>query len=120
MKCRWNLEISDTKQIIGGFLELTQEMTEKQMIAYVRKIAREFMTYNIEISKYGIWAEADDNEDNSFHIEASRNWKGGIEFMVYDSQKNEIIIDTCRDRLERERKKYDEEMRKFEESLRSL
>lgn len=40
--------------------------------------------------------------------------------MVYDSQKNEIIIDTCRDRLERERKKYDEEMRKFEESLRSL
>lgn len=120
MKCRWNLEISDTKQIMGGFLELTQEMTEKQMIAYVRKIAREFMTYNRDISKYGIWAEADDNEDNSFHIEASRNWKGGIEFMVYDSQKNEIIIDTCRDRLERERKKYDEEMRKFEESLRSL
>lgn len=54
MKCRWNLEISDTKQIMGGFLELTQEMTEKQMIAYVRKIAREFMTYNREISKYGI------------------------------------------------------------------
>ena len=120
MKCRWNLEVADTKQIIGGFLELTQEMTEKQMIAYVRKIAREFMTNNKDIEKYGIWAEADDNEDNSFHIEASRNWNGGIEFMVYDSQKNEIIIDTCRDRLERERKKYDEEMRKFEESMRSL
>lgn len=120
MKCRWNLEVADTKQIIGGFLELTQEMTEKQMIAYARKIAHEFLANNNDIEKYGIWAEEDGNEDHSFHIEASRHWNGGIEFMVYDSQKNEIIIDTCRDRLERERKKYDEEMRKFEESLRSL
>lgn len=120
MKSKWNLEVSETKQIMGGFLELTSEMTEKQMIAYVRKIAREMMTNNKDLTKYGIWAEEDGNENNSFHIEAIRNWKGGIEFMVYDSRKDEIIIDTCRDRLERERKQYEEDMKKYEAELNSL
>lgn len=120
MKCRWNLEVSDTKQIMGGFLELTQEMTEKQMIAYVRKIAREFMTNNKDINKYEIMAEKEGSDDNSFYIEARHNYKGGIDFMVYDVQKNEFIVDTARDRFQKERQKYDEAMRKFEESLRSL
>lgn len=120
MKCRWNLEVSDTKQIIGGFLELTQEMTEKQMIAYVRKIAREFLTNNNDIEKYGIWAEEDGNEDHSFHIEARRHWKGGIDYLVYDAQKDEAVVDTLHDRLVRERYKYDEDMRKLEESMHSL
>ncbi len=120
MKCRWNLEVADTKQIIGGFLELTQEMTEKQMIAYVRKIAREFLTNNKDIEKYGIWAEEDGNEDHSFHIEASRHWKGGIDYWVYDAQKDEAIVNTLHDRLERERRKYEEDMRKLEESMHSL
>ena len=101
MKCRWNLEVADTKQIIGGFLELTQEMTEKQMIAYVRKIAREFLTNNNDIEKYGIWAEEDGNEDHSFHIEARRHWKGGIDYRVYDAQKDEPVVDTLNDRLVR-------------------
>ena len=120
MKCRWNLEVSDTKQIIGGFLELTQEMTEKQMIAYVRKIAREFLTNNKDIEKYGIWAEEDGNEDHSFHIEARRHWKGGIDYWVYDAQKDEAVVDTLHDRLVRERYKYEEDMRKLEESMHSL
>lgn len=120
MKCRWNLEVADTKQIMGGFLELTQEMTEKQMIAYVRKIAREFMTYNIDIEKYGIWVEKDGADDYSFHIEARHNWKGGIDFTVWDTQKNEFIVDTARDRYERENKKYEEDMRKLEESMHSM
>ena len=120
MKCRWNLEVADTKQIIGGFLELTQEMTEKQMIAYVRKIAREFLTNNKDIEKYGIWAEEDGNEDHSFHIEAIRYWKGGIDYWVYDAQNDEAIVNTLHDRLERERRKYEEDMRKFEESMHSL
>lgn len=120
MKCRWNLEVSDTKQIIGGFLELTQEMTEKQMIAYVRKIAREFLTNNNDIEKYCIWAEEDGNEDHSFHIEARRHWKGGIDYWVYDAQKDEAVVDTLHDRLVRERYKYEEDMRKLEESMYSL
>lgn len=120
MKCRWNLEVADTKQIMGGFLELTQEMTEKQMIAYVRKVAREFLANNKDIKKYGIWAEEDGNEDHSFHIEASRHWKCGIDYWVYDAQKDEAIVNTLHDRLERERQKYDEDMRKLEESMHSL
>ena len=120
MKCRWNLEVSDTKQIIGGFLELTQEMTEKQMIAYVRKIAREFLTNNNDIEKYCIWAEEDGNEDHSFPIEAMRHWKGGIDYWVYDAQKDEAVVDTLHERLVRERYKYGEDMRKLEESMHSL
>lgn len=120
MKCRWNLEVADTKQTMGGFLELTQEMTEKQMIAYARNIAREFLANNKDIEKYGIWAEEDGNEDHSFHIEASRHWKGGIDYWVYDAQKDEAIVNTLHDRLERERRKYEEDMRKLEESMHSL
>nr|DAU91990.1 MAG TPA: hypothetical protein [Caudoviricetes sp.] len=120
MKSRWNLEIAGTKQIMGGFIELTQEMTEKQMIAYVRKIARKFMTYNRDVEKYGIWVEKEGTDDYSFHIEARRNWKGGIDFTVWDTQKNKFIVDTARDRYERENKKYEEEMRKIEESMHSL
>lgn len=120
MKCRWNLEVADTKQIMGGFLELTQAMTEKQMIAYVRKIAREFLINNVDVKNYEIRVEEEGNDDNSFHIDALRNWKGGIDFTVYDVQKNEFVVDTAHDRYERERKKYEEEARKFEESLRAL
>ena len=114
MKCRWTLEVADTKQIMGGFLELTKEMTEKQMIAYARKIAHEFLVNNKEISKYSIWAYEDCNDDHSFHIEASRHWKGGIDYWVYDAQKDEAVVNTLHDRLERERKKYEEEISKHE------
>lgn len=95
-------------------------MTEKQMIAYVRKIAREYMVNNKAIEKYGIWAEVEDNDDRSFHIEAHRHFQGYIDFTVYDSMKGDIIVDTYADRLARERQKYEEERRKFEEMLNSL
>lgn len=113
MKNRWNLTIDDTKQIMGGFLELTKEMTEKQMIAYVRKIAREIMLNNQNIEKYGVWAENENKDDNSFHITASRHWKGYIDILVYDSAKNEIIIDTAKERYEKEEQKWQEEMARF-------
>lgn len=114
MKSRWNLEVDSTSQVLGGYLELTQEMTEKQMIAYVRKIAHEFLVNNNEISKYSIWANEDCNDDHSFHIEASRHWKGGIDYWVYDAQNDEAVVNTLHDRLERERKKYKEDMCKLE------
>lgn len=120
MKCKWNLEVAATKQIMCGFLELTQEMTEKQMIAYAHKIAREFLTNNKHIKKYGILAEEDGNDCHSFHIEARRNWKGGIDYWVYDVQKDKAVVDTLHDRLERERQKYEEDMRKLEESMHFL
>jgi len=51
MKYRWNLTVDDTKQILGGFLETTEEMSEKQMIAYVRKIAREYLLNDFNIKE---------------------------------------------------------------------
>ncbi len=113
MKYRWNLEVDDTKQILGGFLELTKEMTEKQMIAYVRKFAREFMLNNSQISSYGVWAEDESDDDHSFHISASRHWKGFIDIQVYDAQKKEIIIDTAKERYEKEEQQWQEDMAKF-------
>lgn len=113
MKHRWNLTVDDTKQILGGFLETTEEMTEKQMIAYVRKIAREYMLNDSNISSYGVWAEDDNNDDHSFHISASRHWKGYIDILVYDAQKQEFIVDTAKDRLEKEECEWQEEMAKF-------
>lgn len=120
MKNRFDLIIDDTKQISGGFLETTEAMTEKQMIAYVRKTCREFLLANKEITKYGIWAEIEDSDEYSFHIEAQRNPGGYIDVMVYHADKNEIIIDTYHDRLERNRKKDEEETRKFWESYNAI
>ncbi|MCM1139006.1 MAG: hypothetical protein NC453_10600 [Muribaculum sp.] len=113
MKNRWNLEIDDTKQILGGFLELTKEMTEKQMIAYVTKIARQYMLNESKIERYGIWAEAEEDDDISFHITASRHWKGYIDIMVYDAKQGAIIVDTARERREKEEAKWQEDMAKF-------
>ena len=83
-------------------------------------IAREFLTNNRDIDKYGIWAEEDGNDDHSFHIEASRHWKGGIDYWVYDAHKDEAVVNTLHDRLEKERQKYEEDMSKLEESMHSL
>lgn len=113
MKSRWNLEIDDTKQILGGFLELTKEMTEKQMIAYVTKIVRQFMLNDSKIERYGIWAEAEEDDDISFHITASRHWKGYIDIMVYDAKKEKFIVDTAKDRREKEEAKWQEDMAEF-------
>lgn len=116
MKYRWNLTVDDTKQILGGFLELTKEMTEKQMIAYVRKLAREFLISAEGVNKYGVWAEDESNDDHSFHITASRHWKGYIDIMVYDAVKQEIIVDTAKERREKEEQKWQEDMAKFYET----
>lgn len=120
MKNRYDLTIDNTQQISGGFLETTESMTEKQMIAYVRKACRQFLLNNKEIKKYGIWAEIADSDEYSFHIEASRNPGGYIDIMVYDADKCEIIVDTYHDRLERNRKKDEEESRKFWESYNAI
>lgn len=115
MKYRWNLEVDDSKQILGGFLELTKELTEKQMIAYVRKIAREFMLNNPQLLQYGVWAEDENDDDHSFHITASRHWKGYIDIKVYDAQKRDFIVDTAKVRFEKEEREWQEEMAKFNE-----
>lgn len=116
MKYRWSLEVDDSKQILGGFLELTKELTEKQMIAYVRKIAREYLLNASNVNEYGIWAEDENNDDHSFHITASRHWKGYIDIRVYDATKREFIVDTAKDRYEREEQKWQEDMSKFRET----
>ncbi len=113
MKYRWNLTVDDTKQIMGGFLELTKGLTEKQMIAYVRKIAREYILNSKNIDRYGIWAENEINDDYSFHITASRHWKGYIDILVFDSMKKEFIIDTAKERYEKEEQKWQEKMARF-------
>lgn len=120
MKCRWNLTVDNTNQVLGGFVEVTKEMTEKQMITYVRKICRNTMLIEKGLSKYGIWSEDENDDDHSFHITANRHWHGYIDIIVYDAVKGEIIVDTAHDRYERECQKDAEEIRKFEESLRSL
>lgn len=89
------------------------------MIAYVRKLCREFMIVEIGVELYGIWAEDENDDDHSFHITASRHWKCYIDIMVFDSVKEEIV-DTAHDRFEKERQRDAEEVRKFEESLRAI
>lgn len=116
MKCRWNLEVDESKQVLGGFLELTKEMTEKQMIAYVRKIARQYLLNSPNVSEYCIWAENENNDAQMFHISASRHWKGYIDIKIYDSIKKEFIVDTYKERYEREEQKWQEDMAKFRET----
>lgn len=113
MKNRWNLEVDNNKQILGGFLETTKEMTEKQMISYVTKIAREFMLNDSKISDYGIWASVEDDDDTSFHITARRHWKGYIDILVYDAKKESFIVDTAKERREKEEAEWQEEMAAF-------
>lgn len=120
MKCRWDLTVDNTKQILGGYLETTEAMTEKQMMTYVRRICREYLLNNKEIKRYGIWVEVEDSDEYSYHIETQRTPGGYIDTKVYDAEKKEFIVDTYGDRLERQRIKYEEDMLKFEESLQTI
>lgn len=120
MKYRWDLTVDNTKQILGGYMETTEAMTEKQMITYVRRIAREYLTANKEIQSYGVWAEVEDSDEYSFHIEARRTPGGFIDYTVYDAEKNETIIDTWWARCEKRRIRHEEEMRRLEESLQTI
>lgn len=113
MKYRWDLTVDNTKQILGGFLEEVKDMTEKQVIAYVRKIAKDFVLSNSNIDKYGVWVEEVGNGDHSFHITASRSYDKHIDILVYDALKGEHIVDTYHDRMEKERREFNEQMNKF-------
>lgn len=61
-------------------------------------------------------AEDESNNEHSFHITASRHWKGYIDIMVYDATKQEFIVDTAKERREKEEQEWQAEMANFYET----
>ena len=119
MKTRWTLEIGSNKQVLGGFLENTAPMTEKQMISYVRKVCRQMLANNRELKAYSIWAEDETDENRTFHIEARRN-EGYIDIQAWDAQKQVFVVDTMKDRINRRLREIDECIIKGDEYIRAL
>ena len=92
--------------MLGGFLENTAPMTEKQMISYVRKVCRQMLANNRELN-------------HVFHIEARRN-DSYIDIKVWDTQRKVFVVDTVQDRINRRLREIDECIIKGDEYIRPI
>lgn len=67
MKTIYDIEINDSKEVLGGYIYTSGLMTEKQMQRELEKIGREFLKNNPDVSgiSYSAWESENDDIANA-------------------------------------------------------
>lgn len=113
MKQMYYIEIASTKAICGGIYPLgvyTEKQAINEVMRRAKELWREDKEHHYKLS-YTI-ATDEDAMDMVFCIDL---FKGDI--TVYDYRTSEFIVDTMKDRMERNHKRYTERMAAIEAEI---